>query len=76
MEWLAENEIPFSIIFTKSDKIGKTVLSKNTLKFKQEMLKEWESLPETFTTSSVKKTGLTEFVKYVEKLNKQFKINQ
>ena len=40
------------------------------------MLKEWESLPEIFTTSSIKKTGLTEFVKYVEELNKQFKINQ
>jgi hypothetical protein len=40
------------------------------------MLEEWESLPEIFTTSSVKKTGLAEFVKYVEKLNKQFKINQ
>ena len=76
MEWLAENEIPFSIIFTKSDKIGKNVLSKNTVKFKEEMLKEWESLPEIFTTSSIKKTGLTEFVKYVEELNKQFKINQ
>lgn len=76
MEWLGENEIPFSIIFTKSDKIGKNVLSKNTARFKQEMLKQWESLPEIFTTSSIKKTGLEQFVKYVEKLNKQFKINQ
>ena len=76
MEWLAENKIPFSIIFTKSDKIGKTILSKNTVNFKQDMLKEWESLPEIFTTSSVKKTGLKEFLKYVEELNDQFKINQ
>ena len=76
MEWLAENKIPFSIIFTKSDKIGKTILSKNTVNFKQDMLKEWESLPEIFTTSSVKKTGLEEFLKYIEELNDQFKINQ
>ena len=39
MEWLAENEIPFSIIFTKSDKIGKNVLSKNTVKFKARNVK-------------------------------------
>ena len=76
MEWLAENKIPFSIIFTKSDKIGKTILSKNTVNFKQDMLKEWESLPKIFTTSSVKKTGLKEFLKYIEELNDQFKINQ
>lgn len=73
IQWLAEKKIPFTLIFTKGDKIGKTVLFKNIKNYKLEMLKQWETLPEIFTTSAKKKTGLNEIITYIEHLNPQFK---
>jgi GTP-binding protein len=73
MQWLAENKIAFSIIFTKSDKLSKTKLEKNLADFKKKMLDEWESLPEIFVTSSNKKQGLQEILKYISKLNLEYK---
>ncbi len=75
MQWLAENKIAFSIIFTKSDKLSKTKLEKNLADFKKKMLVEWESLPEIFVTSSNKKEGLQEILKYISKLNLDYKPN-
>ena len=73
MQWLAKKKIPFIMIFTKCDKIGKTVLLKNLERYKLEMLEMWEELPEIFTTSAEKKTGLNEITTYIEHLNPQFK---
>lgn len=73
MEWLAEKEIPFVIIFTKADKLGKIALNKQIEAYKSEMQKEWEELPETFVTSAEKKMGTQEIADYIEKLNPHFK---
>ena len=73
MQWLAEKGIPFAIIFTKSDKLGKVALIKQIEAYKGEMQKEWEVLPETFVTSAEKKIGTEEIVDYIEKLNPHFK---
>lgn len=73
MQWLAEKGIPFVIIFTKADKLGKVVLNKQIEAYKSEMQKEWEELPETFVTSSEKKMGTQEIADYIEKLNPHFK---
>ena len=72
MQWLAENEIPFSIIFTKTDKLSKTKLSKNIKAFKQNMLVDWSELPNIFSTSAIKKDGLEEVLSYINKLNLEF----
>ena len=72
MQWLAENEIPFSIIFTKTDKLSKTKLSKNIKAFKQNMLVDWSELPNIFSTSAIKKEGLEEVLIYINKLNLEF----
>jgi len=72
MQWLAENEIPFSIIFTKTDKLSKTKLSKNIKAFKQNMLEDWSELPNIFSTSAIKKDGLEEVLSYINKLNLEF----
>ena len=72
MQWLAENEIPFSIIFTKTDKLSKTKLSKNIKAFKQNMLVNWSELPNMFSTSAIKKEGLKEVLIYINKLNLEF----
>ena len=73
IQWLAENEIPFVLVFTKGDKLSKTTLLKNVEEYKLEMLKQWEELPEIFITSAEKKTGLNEISTYIKHLNPQFK---
>ena len=73
MQWLAEKGIPFVIVFTKVDKLGKVALQKKVENYKNQMLKEWEELPQTFTTSAEKKIGLNEIAKYIEHLNPHFR---
>mgnify|MGYP001245297647 FL=1 len=72
MKWLSENKIPFAMIFTKGDKLGKNGLASNIEKYKMEMLQQWEALPNIFITSALKKKGLTEILKYIKDLNPQF----
>ena len=67
---LTKNGLPFSIVFTKADKISKTQLSKNLEHYKTYMLERWESLPDIFITSSFKSQGKEEILKYIGKLNK------
>ena len=72
MQWLAEKEIPFSIIFTKIDKLSKNKLSKNLKNFKKKMLTKWSELPNIFTSSAIKKEGLKEILDYINNLNLEF----
>ena len=55
--WLGENGVPFSIIFTKADKLTKTQLASNVESYKKVLLEEWEELPPVFVTSSDNGTG-------------------
>ena len=73
MQWLAEKGIPFVMVFTKTDKLGKIVLAKNIGAYKVEMLKVWGELPKIFITSAEKKTGTKEICDFIEQLNPQFK---
>ncbi len=66
---LAKNQIPLSIIFTKTDKISKHELENNFEKFKTHRLKVWQYLPDCFFTSSLKKTGMQNVVNYIESVN-------
>lgn len=66
---LGANEIPFAIIFTKSDKV-KTVKAQNNLTlFEEAMLKHWEELPPVFMTSAKSGEGREEVLLYIEDLN-------
>lgn len=69
MEWLGENGIPFSIVFTKLDKLGRNVGQENIAAYKKELLKSWEELPPIFATSSVDNRGKQELLDYIESLN-------
>ena len=73
MEFCALKKIPFVICFTKSDKLKKTEIVENINQYKDYLLKQWESFPINFTTSSAKKTGLKEIVSFIEENNIQFK---
>jgi len=71
LEWLGENQIPFSIIFTKTDKISKTRLQENLELYTAKMLETWEELPPIFTSSSEKKEGRDEILTYIDSINRQ-----
>ena len=72
MKKIGQEKIPFVMVFTKSDKISQTQISKNIKHYKIEMLKEWGSLPEIFITSSEKKKGRSEILKFIEEYNEGF----
>ena len=73
MEWLGQSQIPFSMVFTKIDKISSAALQKALLHYKKEMLKTWESMPQVFTTSATGKIGRLEILNYIASLNEQLK---
>lgn len=72
MAWLGENNIPFSIVFTKTDKMSKTRAESNINAYKNRLLEEWEELPVNFSTSSEKRFGRDEVLNYIESSNKKF----
>lgn len=71
MGWLGEKGIPFSIIFTKIDKLGSSSLQKNIAKYRKTLLKQWEEMPKHFISSATSKAGKTELLNYIELINEQ-----
>lgn len=71
MEWLGTNEIPFCIIFTKADKLGKTLLQSNVATYKKVMKRTWEELPPTFITSSAERVGGVEILEFIGRINEE-----
>jgi GTP-binding protein len=70
MAWLAENQLAFCMVFTKTDKLNKVVLVKNLAHYKKILLQDWEELPEIFITSAELKQGREEILAYIEETNK------
>lgn len=75
IEWCGENGIPFSIIFTKSDKLKPNAVLKNVENYKNELLKTWEGLPEIYITSAEKKEGTEAILNFIAKTNEFLKNN-
>lgn len=69
-EWLGENGVPFSIVFTKLDKLGTQVGKRNVAEYCKVLLETWEELPPVFLTSSETKRGREELLDYIEQLNR------
>lgn len=65
MLWCGENKIPFSIIYTKTDKNSKLELSKNIKSIEKDLLKLWDELPNSFITSSEKKVGKEDLLDFI-----------
>jgi GTP-binding protein len=70
IEWLGENGIPFSIVFTKADKLSKGKLAANVKYYLSELSKQWEELPPYFITSSETRLGRDEVLDYIEQIIK------
>jgi GTP-binding protein len=76
INWMGEKQIPFSICFTKIDKLSSNQLNKNLTRYKKEMLKTWAQLPPVFVTSSESRFGREQVLGYIEKVIPVFdKIN-
>lgn len=69
MNWCGEKGLPFSMVFTKMDKLSSTQLQKNLAKYKKEMVKYWAELPPSFITSAESKFGQEKMLNYIGELN-------
>lgn len=70
---LGELQMPFSIIFTKVDKIKENELQRNLQVYKDKLAEEWDEMPNIFITSSEKEVGKDDVLNYIDGLNEQLK---
>jgi GTP-binding protein len=73
IEWLGLSSIPFSIVFTKADKLSVSKVSANVEAYKKKLLETWEELPPIFLTSAEKRQGRDEVLDYIEQVNLSLK---
>lgn len=73
VDWLGESGIPFTIVFTKADKVGTQQAAQNAGAWMKALLDRWEELPHHLVTSSEKNTGRDEMLDYIEGILKQLK---
>ena len=69
MRWLGGNYIPFSIVFTKADKLKEKEIKKNTSEYFKTLKEYWEEMPKHFITSSEKSLGRDELLNYINQIN-------
>ncbi len=68
MTWLGENGIPFSIVFTKADKLTQSKVQPTVKKYLDALLEMWEELPPHFITSAESKLGRDELLDYIDNI--------
>lgn len=71
MEWMGNNRIPFSIIFTKADKLKPKAIERHVNEYLQELLKTWEETPSYFITSSSSAVGRDELLQFINDTNNE-----
>ncbi len=72
LDQLGEWQVPFTLVFTKSDKSVQRITSQNVKHFKNKMKEDWEFIPQTFVTSTIKGTGRRQILAYIDELNEEF----
>ena len=75
MQWMGENQVPFSIIFTKADKLKPNALQRNIEAYEQKMLESWEEMPQYFITSASNSQGRDELLGFLGNLNSQIDVS-
>ena len=70
IDWLGESNVPFTIVFTKADKLGPGKAKQNAQKWLEQLKDRWETLPPYYITSSEKKLGREELLAYIDEINK------
>ncbi|WP_028872409.1 ribosome biogenesis GTP-binding protein YihA/YsxC [Psychroserpens burtonensis] len=69
MEYLGVSQVPFSIIFTKADKLKPLAIERNVEAYCKKLLETWEAVPNHFVTSSSKTIGRDEVLQYIQDTN-------
>ena len=69
MHYLGEEQIPFSIVFTKADKLKPKALERNLKAYEVRMLEDWEAMPHYFVTSSSNGDGRDDLLDYIDRIN-------
>jgi GTP-binding protein len=69
MQWLGESGIPFSILFTKADKLTKAKARASVEAYEKKLLETWEEMPPYFVTSAENKEGREEVLDYIAQIN-------
>ncbi len=69
IEWLGVNGIPFAMVFTKADKLGRETAKRNVEDYKNTLLQTWEELPPIFVTSSQTGDGKEELLNYIDQIS-------
>lgn len=75
MRWLGENGIPFSIIFTKVDKLKPKAIENHIGDYKSILLETWEEMPNYFVTSSSKSIGKDDVLHHIDELNRNMDLS-
>ena len=73
INWLGQSSIPFTMVFTKADKLPVTRVQSNVAAYKRKLSETWEEMPPMFITSSEKRDGRDELLDYIDSINKQLK---
>lgn len=73
IDWLGRSNVPFSIVFTKADKLGPVKAKTSVEEYMNSLTETWEELPPYFITSSEKKAGRDDMLDYIESINKTLK---
>ncbi|WP_353778996.1 ribosome biogenesis GTP-binding protein YihA/YsxC [Winogradskyella sp. 3972H.M.0a.05] len=69
MQWMGENQIPFSIVFTKADKLKPKAIERHVDEYSEILLEQWEEMPNYFITSSSKYIGKDELLQFIQDTN-------
>lgn len=69
LNWLGDKNVPFTIVYTKTDRLKPAEVQPNIDRIRQELLNHWEALPQEFITSSVKKEGQKEILGFIREVN-------
>jgi len=73
MQWLGENAIPFTIVFTKADKLTEKQIQEHVTSYSEILLQQWEEMPPYFITSSENRLGKEDLLSYIETINQSLK---
>jgi GTP-binding protein len=69
MEWLGTSEIPFSIIFTKTDKLRPEELESNLKAYEEKLFETWETMPGYFISSAETGEGRDNILDFIQGIN-------
>ena len=72
INWMGEKQVPFVLVYTKTDKLKPHEVPESIAEIQKVILESWDSLPQEFITSSVKKNGRKEILQFIKKVNKRY----